>query len=172
MDEMPMDLDAITIALTPLMRRAKGIKATMAGNEKAYAAEKLDLDQRHAAIQQSEQMKLDSLMREIERLGRMRIEFEGDRKSVVLLYGQIGTRRSPTKVEITDQDALLVALNARNITIPWNRGSKPAPPTLSKDAILKLIEEHNVEFPGAKLVLGEDKFFFDETVTDTMESEP
>ncbi len=166
----PMDIDAITVALAPLMRRAKGIRATMAGNEAAYAAEKLELDQKHAAIQQSEQMRLDSLMREIERLGRMRIAYEGDRKSVVLLHGQIGMRRQPTKVEIEDETKLVQALASRDIPVPWNKGPTPPPPTISKDAILKLIEAHNVEFPGATLVLGEDKFFFDEKVTDTTES--
>lgn len=167
------DIESLTVALAPLMRRAKWLRATMAANEAAKAEELKavvdEIDQRHAAVQQANQMRLDSLMREIERLGRMRLEYEGDRKSVILLHGQIGTRKQPTKVEIENQDEVLAALGRRGIAPPWNPGPKPPAPTLNKATLLKLAKQHNTEFPGMKLVLGEDRFFFDEKVVDDAE---
>lgn len=166
----PHDLETLTVTLAPLMRRAKWLRATMAANETAKAEEikavVLEIEQRHAAIQQSNQMRLDSLMREIERLGRMRLEYEGDRKSVILLHGQIGTRRQPTKVEIEDEAKIVAELTAAGVGVPWNKGSAPPKLTLSKDALLKIAEGRTTAIPGMTLVLGEEKFFFDSTAVD------
>lgn len=163
------DIESLTVDLTPLMRRAKWLRATMAANEAAKAEEIKavveEIEFRHAAVQQKNQMQLDSIMREIEVLGRERLKFEGDRKSVILLYGQIGTRRQPTKVEITNEDALRVELSRRDIPVPWNKGPKPPAPTINKAELLKLVVSQG-GLPGVDLVLGEERFFFDDTVTD------
>lgn len=165
----PYDIEHLTVLLAPIMRRAKWLRATMAANETAKAEEiknvVLEIEQKHAAVQQANQMRLDSMMREIERLGRMRLEYEGSRKSVILLHGQIGTRQQPTKVEIEDEASIVSDLRARGLRIPWNAGPKPVAPTLAKADLLKLIEQYG-NIPGAKLVLGEERFFFDEKVVD------
>ena len=162
-------VEALTVALAPLMRRARDLRRTMAANETAYKKEIESITMQHAAVQGAEQAKLDYLEREIERLGRMRLEYEGDRKSVILLHGQIGTRRQPTRVEIEDEGELIAALSKRGIAPPWNAGWLPPPKTISKAALLKLVEQHKTEFPGMRLVLGEEKFFCNTSVVDTGE---
>lgn len=164
------DIESLTVALAPFMRRAKWLRATMAANEAAKAEEikavVAEIEQRHAAVQQANQMKLDHLEREIEHLGRQRLAFEVDRKSVILLYGQIGVRRQPTKVEITDIAALDAACMELGLAVPLNPAKEPPPQTVDKRALLKLVEAAGTEFPGMRLVLGEERFFFDSDVTD------
>lgn len=165
----PQDIESLTVALAPLMRRARDLRRTMAANEAAYKKEIEAITMQHAAVQGAEQAKLDYLEREIERLGRMRLEYEGDRKSVILLHGQIGTRRQPTTVQIEDVTALGKWFEEHDLAVPYNKGPTPPPPTVDKKKLLALAIEKNTEFPGMKLVLGEDRFFFDDKVVDDAE---
>lgn len=168
---MPSDLVSLTVALATPMRRVKELRATMAANQAAYEAEQKRLAEAHAAVMQKDQSVLDHFLAEVERLGRMRLEYESDRKSVILLFGQIGTRRQPTKVEVTDERALMAAGDEMGFLVPWNPGPRPPAPTVNKAALLKLMEQYGKTLPGVSLVLGEDAFFFDDSVTDTHKME-